>query len=352
MTKRIFFTSVAALALAIFAGGCGSNSNSSSNSAGAGEGASAGSSASSGGSGGSGASSGEAKKLTIGYLPNIVIPQPLVGLQNGDFARALPGVALDSKTFPAGPAVMEALRGGVVDIAYTGPYPPLKGFIKDGDIVLLTACAEGGTELLVGQNSPIKSVKDLKGKIVAVNQIGSTVDAMVRHVLLQAGLKPGVDVTVTAIEPAQQADALQNGEVAAASAPAPWPSVAKQKGARALLDWKQILDNGKYLQGVAFTTTKFAQANPNLIKAFVAAHRKITDDLNANRAKGDAQVLAAWQTVTRKALPPAVAQAAFKTITFTNESSLASWNRVQEIAQEVGILRKTGDLKGFLYQAM
>ena len=336
-TTRRALLATSAAALCVLVAGCNSNSNAGGNANASAD--------------GSNSAPARPKKLSIGYLPNIVIPQPLVGLESGDFARGLPNVTLDSKTYPAGPAVMEALRAGIVDIAYTGPYPPLKGFIKDKDIVLLAACAQGGTELLVKKDSPIKSVKDLKGKVVAVNQPGSTVDAMVRYALLQADLKPGVDVKVVAIEPAQQADALERGEVAAVSSPAPWPSVARQKGARALLDWKQILDGGKYLQGVAFTTKKYAEANPEVVKAFVEAHRKVTDKLNADRKKGDAQVLAAWQKVSGKTLKPEVAQAAFKTITFTNDSTVEEWNRVQQIAQETGLLRQSGDLKGFLYQA-
>ena len=339
MTKRRFLT-FAALSLAL--AGCGSGSSTS-----GGEGAQGGSASTAG----SGQASAEAKKITVGYLPNIVIPQPLVGLQNGAFEKALPGVAIESKTYPAGPAVLEALRGGVIDIAYTGPYPPLKAFIKDKDIVLLAACASGGTELLVSKSSPIKTPKDLKGKIVGVNQLGSTVDAMVRHVLLQNGLKPGTDVKVVEVEPAEQADALARGEVAAVSAPAPWPTVAKQAGARALLDWKQILDGGNYLQGVAFTTKKFAESNPQLVKAFVSAHRGVTDELNADRAKGDEAVRLAWEKVTKKTLKPEVAKEAFATIRFTNDSSLQEWNRVQEIAQEVGVLRKTGELNGFLFES-
>jgi ABC-type nitrate/sulfonate/bicarbonate transport system substrate-binding protein len=160
-----------------------------------------------------------------------------------------------------------------------------------------------------------------------------------------------VDVKIIKVEPAEQAEALKSGDVAAASAPAPWPTVAKQAGATALLDWKQILDGGKYLQGVAFTTKKFADANPNFVRAFVQAHRAITDDLNKNRAAGDKRVLAAWEKDTGKTMKPAVAAEAFKTITFTNESTIADWNRVQDIAAEVGILRKKGELAGFLYEA-
>lgn len=289
------------------------------------------------------------KSVTIGYLPNIVMPQPLVGLQDGLYEKNVPGVKFAGKDYPAGPAVIEALRSGVIDIAYTGPYPPLKGFAKDGDIVLLCAAGSGGTELSVAKNSAIKSVKDLKGKTVAVNQLGSTVDAMVRHVLIEGGLQPGKDVKITPIPPAEQGEALARGTVAAVAAPAPWPIVTNQKGGRALLDWKAILDDGKYLQGVAFTTKKYAAAHPEFIKQFVAAHRKITDDLNADRAQADKEIVSAWEKVTRKKMEPSVASEAFKTIQFVNDSTPEEWNRAQDIAVETGIMRKKVALDGYLY---
>jgi NitT/TauT family transport system substrate-binding protein len=252
----------------------------------------------------------EVKQVTIGYLPNIVLPQPLVGLQRGEYAKRVRGVRFIGKDYPAGPAVLEALRAGVVDIAYTGPYPPMKAFVKDKDVILLAGAAKGGTELLVPKNSPIRSIRDLRGKAIGINQLGSTVDAMVRYRLVQAGLAPDRDVRLLVVEPAQQADALKRGEVAAVAAPAPWPSVVKASGnGRALLGWRPILDNGNYLAGVVFTTRKFAQANPNFVRQFVAAHRAITNRLNSNRARGNAEVLAAWSRVTKKKMQPAVANA-------------------------------------------
>ena len=223
----------------------------------------------------------EIKQVKIGYLANIVMPQPLVGLQNGEFEKLVPGVKFTSQDYAAGPDVMKALRAGTVDIAYTGPFPPMKAYANDKDMVLLAGAAKGGTELMVSKNSPIKTVKDLKGKVVAINQEGSTVDALVRYNLLQAGLNPDKDVTMVEIKPAQQADALKRGEAAAVAAPAPWPSVVAINGnGRPLLNWKQILSNGDYLAGVAFTTKKFATNNPNFVKQFVAAHQSITERLN------------------------------------------------------------------------
>ncbi|RYG65988.1 aliphatic sulfonate ABC transporter substrate-binding protein [bacterium] len=291
----------------------------------------------------------DTNNVRVGYLANIVFPQALLGLEQGEFKKRVPGVNFTGKNYPAGPEVLEALRAGVIDIAYTGPYPPLKAFVKNKDVVLLGATAKGGTELIVAKNSPIKRVSDLRGKTVGVNQSASTVDAQVRSALLAAGLAPGRDVKIIEVEPAQQADALARGEVAAVAAPAPWPSVAKLKGGRALLNWRQIQDGGNYYAGVYFTTKKFAQANPTLIRRFIAANNGITAAVNKNRAAGNARTLAAWSKVTRKKLAPAVAKSAFSTITFTTSANTAEFQRVQNVAYSVGQLRKKGDLNGFIY---
>lgn len=297
-------------------------------------------------------SANEAKTLRIGYLANIVMPQPLVGLEEGEFQKLVPGVEFKGQDYPAGPAVLEALRSGIIDIAYTGPYPPMNAFLKNKDIVLLAGAAKGGTALMVLKSSPIQSVKDLKGKVVGVNQLGSTVDAVVQYNLLQAGLKPGKDVRLIEVKPAEQASTLKGGQIAAVAAPAPWPSQVERNGdGRALLDSKQILNNGDYLAGVAFTTKKFADENPELIAKFVAAHKTITDELNKDRAKGDARVLAAWSKVTKKQLDPEIAKAAFATITFTADAELANFERDMDVSLQVGFLKKKGSLDGFLWSA-
>jgi aliphatic sulfonates family ABC transporter substrate-binding protein len=291
----------------------------------------------------------DANKVRVGYLANIVFPQALLGVEQGEFKKRVPGVTFTGRNYPAGPEVLEALRAGIIDIAYTGPYPPLKAFVKNKDVVLLGASAKGGTELIVAKNSPIRRVADLRGKTVGVNQSASTVDAQVRSAILAAGLVPGRDVKIIEVPPAQQADALARGEVAAVAAPAPWPSVAKLKGGRALLNWRQIQDGGNYYAGVYFTTRKFADANPTLIRRFVAANNGITAAVNKNRAAGNARILATWSKVTRKKLAPNVAKNAFATITFTTKANLAEFLRVEDVAYSVGQLRKKGDLSGFIY---
>ena len=291
------------------------------------------------------------EKVTVGYTPTIVLPQPLVGTEEGEYAKKMPGIQFDRKLFNAGSGVVEALRAGTIDIGWSGPYPAIKAFAKAGDIVLLANAATGGTELSVLNSSPIKTVKDLKGKVIGVNQPGSTVDAFVRHNLLKAGLNPEKDVRIIEVAPGEQAAALQSGTVAAVAAPAPWPSqAAVVANARPLLSWKQILADGNYSSGCAYTTKKFADANPEFIKQFLAAHKEITDELNKDRAKADARVLAAWSKVSKKILKPEVAKKAFATIKFTDAPDGKDLQNQADIALETGGLKKKADLTGFVYE--
>ena len=291
----------------------------------------------------------ERKTVRIGFSPNIVQPQPILLQANPKYAALGPNLKFEFKAHQAGPAVIEALRAGTIDVGYSGTLPPLKAWAKAQDIVILAGATDGGTGLTVLKNSPIKSVKDLKGKTVGINQLGSMVDGLVRYTLIQNNLLPDRDVKIQPIEPALQAEALKRGLAAAVAAPAPWPSQVEISGnGRTLVSWKDIFNDGKYASAVLYTTRKIADSNPELIKEYVALHRKITDTINADRTKGDADILQAWQAVSKKKLSPEIARAAFKTITFTNDPNPTGIDRTADLMVKTGIAKKKPDLKGFV----
>src|SRR4051812_5895830 len=64
--------------------------------------------------------------VRLGFFPNLTHPQALVGIGNGLFAQALgSGVKLETKPFNAGPAAVEALLAGELDLTYIGPNPSI-----------------------------------------------------------------------------------------------------------------------------------------------------------------------------------------------------------------------------------
>src|SRR4051794_38781751 len=74
---------------------------------------------------GSGSGSPSSKTtLRLGYLNNVTHATPIAGIESGIFARDLgPDVNLQTSTFNAGPAEVEALFSNALDAAYMGPNP-------------------------------------------------------------------------------------------------------------------------------------------------------------------------------------------------------------------------------------
>ncbi|RBZ02165.1 aliphatic sulfonate ABC transporter substrate-binding protein, partial [Klebsiella pneumoniae] len=92
--------------------------------------------------------------------------------------------------FPAAPSYSHALLAASIDVGSTGDIPPIFAQAAGADLVYV------GVEppkpkaevILVAENSPIKTVADLKGHKVAF-QKGSSSHNLLLRALRQAGLK-------------------------------------------------------------------------------------------------------------------------------------------------------------------
>ena len=73
-------------------------------------------------------------------------------MEKGIFAEKLGSdVKLETKTFNAGPAAIEALFSGALDATYIGPNPTINAFSKSkGEAVrVISGAASGGVALVV-----------------------------------------------------------------------------------------------------------------------------------------------------------------------------------------------------------
>src|SRR5438876_12448381 len=71
---------------------------------------------------GSASSNNGSVTVRLGYFPNLTHTVALVGVARGTFKAALgPNVSLETKTFNAGPALIDALFANQIDIGYVGP---------------------------------------------------------------------------------------------------------------------------------------------------------------------------------------------------------------------------------------
>lgn len=129
--------------------------------------------------------------LRIGYFPNMTHSQAIIGLARGDFAREIgTNVRIEPKLFNAGPAAIEALFAGSLDICYIGPNPAINGYVKSHGKALriIAGATSGGAALIVRKESGILTDKDFVGKRIATPQLGNTQDVALRAWLKSRGL--------------------------------------------------------------------------------------------------------------------------------------------------------------------
>ncbi|WP_202967432.1 glycine betaine ABC transporter substrate-binding protein [Paenibacillus beijingensis] len=92
--------------------------------------------------------------------------------------------------FPGGPQLLEALNVGSIDFGSTGEAPPIFAQAASTELVYLgyEPPSPQSEAILVQEDSPIKSVAELKGKKVALNKGSNVHYLLVKH-LEKAGLK-------------------------------------------------------------------------------------------------------------------------------------------------------------------
>lgn len=152
------------------------------------------------------------QQITIGYQKANIFA---LLKYRGSLEKALApqGIKLRWIEFPAGPQMLEGLNVGSIDLAATGDAPPAFAQAAKADLIYLGhSPASPKTEaIVVPQDSPIKTVADLKGKRVALNK-GSDVNYLLVSALEQAGLSYK-DVTPVYLPPSDARAAFQRGSV-------------------------------------------------------------------------------------------------------------------------------------------
>lgn len=140
--------------------------------------------------------------------------------------------------FQGAAPLFEAQRVGAVDTSYAGDLPVLMA--ASGGVPLKLIATNVGfpqaNGLLVQQDSPIRSVRDLKGRTVVVSSAkGSISQHLLYAALEEVGLKRE-DVTVKFVLPTDASAAFTAGQIDAWATFDPYLGIAEQHGARLLRD--------------------------------------------------------------------------------------------------------------------
>src|SRR5438270_9327670 len=229
-------------------------------------------------SAGSSSSSGPVT-LNLAYFPNVTHAVALVGVARGTFQQELgSNVKLKTNIFNAGPAEIEALFAGDIDIGYVGPSPAINGFVQSHGQALriIAGAASGGASLVVRPAANIKSAKDLSGKKIADPQLGGTQDVSLRYYLKQNGLTPqdkGGNVQIVPTDNSTTLTLFKQGKIDAAWVPEPYATrLVVEDGGTRLIDERTLWPDGKFITTEVVVRTAFLNQHSDVVNKFLQAH--------------------------------------------------------------------------------
>jgi len=206
--------------------------------------------------------------ITVAYMPNMGGASSLaVAQQQGYFKKAGLNVQLDN--FQTGPAELDAMASGTVNIAYIGPgaiFLAMKGKAK----VILVDSISMGDSIVVAPHSGVRTVADLKGKSVLV-PVGTTGEIILYEALHSAGLSLD-DVNMINTAPSAQVPAFLSNRapIMAGWDPNTTEAMSRLPGSHILVSDHTYFPNVS-LPDVWTVSNQFAIAHPNTVKRFVGA---------------------------------------------------------------------------------
>jgi NitT/TauT family transport system substrate-binding protein len=228
------------------------------------------------------------EEVKIGYLTLVMSLPTFVAIEKGYFQEQ--GLKVLNTPFESGTLIVDALVAGRIDVnagsAVIGQWmveQNLPGTFKIFIVYGSLGPKDVTFVLMVAKDSPMKEMKDLKGKRVATFP-GITSLSLAKAVL-RPYFDPNKEVTLIEIPPGNIVQALASGQIDAYLTPEPFGMMAEAKGVgRHLVEHPLYALNLQYgIPGGVFTfNSKFLKEKPVVAKKLKVAIDKGVDFVNTN----------------------------------------------------------------------
>ncbi|WP_317316836.1 ABC transporter substrate-binding protein [Peptostreptococcus russellii] len=168
-----------------------------------------------------------------------------------------------------------ALLSGNIDFCGTTWVTAIMAASKGEPIKVVASMTEKCSALVVGKESNINDIKDLKGKTIAYVP-GTMHHILLLEVLNRAGLDPNKDVTLKKIDFFDMGQALASKSIDAFCSGEPYPSIAMEDGYGKVLEYPYYDDSIGYINAAMITTDKEIKEDPELVQRMVDMHVEST----------------------------------------------------------------------------
>jgi NitT/TauT family transport system substrate-binding protein len=173
-----------------------------------------------------------------------------------------------------------AVVTGTVDFGIYGLAAATLGAANGEPVVVVGAACNRGMAVVAGIKSGINSIKDLKGKKVAIWP-GSTQEVVILDRLSAEGMTIK-DIKSMRVSFSDMAPALERGDIDAYVGAEPAAGISLAKGVGKIVEYPYSTPTGS-LNMVLSTRRGLIEKDPEFIKTFLLMHRKSSEYAMANR---------------------------------------------------------------------
>jgi NitT/TauT family transport system substrate-binding protein len=211
----------------------------------------------------------QSQSITIGLMPDVDSIPFIIAQEKGFFKEE--GITVNLKSFKSAMDRDSALQSGNLDGAISDMLA--EAFAKAGGFdLVITSITNGNYKLVVNKSETATSIKDLKGKDVAISK-NTIIDYVTDRIATEGGIATTDINRVVIPQIPTRLEMLQNNKIAAATMPDPLASVAVKNGGRVINTSEQLGIN----PGVMVFTTKAVNEKEKEIQAIYRAYAKAVD---------------------------------------------------------------------------
>jgi len=271
--------------------------------------------------------------VKIGYLPSDHDAALFVANSTGMFKDAKINVELYE--YNNGGDLMSAMASGELDVGYVGITPVIHSMSK-GVPVRIVAGAQNEGSGLVSHSPSVKSITDLKGKVVATPGESSIQNVLLKYDLKKNGLSSS-DVKSPSMKVSSMNDALKTGSIDVMLTYEPYVTISEKINNQNLVESSsEILSDHPCC--VVVMNEKFLSGNFNKAKKIIKIHENATEKIISN-PEGTVQYLPSHIVPNPELEKESLKH--IKWVSNLNDTYKENINNFLNIEKELGIINET-----------
>jgi NitT/TauT family transport system substrate-binding protein len=211
--------------------------------------------------------------IKVGVIPIADVAPVYLGIEKGFFRRR--GLDVQPQQAAGGAVIIPSVVSGDYQFGFSNVVSELLAYSKGLKLQIVSpgdagakAADDAWSGVLVQEDSPIRSARDLGGKTISVNTLNNIGDVTIREALRKRGASS--DVHFVEIPFPEAVQALHAGRVDAAWIVEPFLTQGLVGGDRRVLANYEAVAPSLPI-ATFFTTKQYADRNPRIVTAFRAA---------------------------------------------------------------------------------